>query len=149
MRNKHYYIEKNKVKYKTNLDVLKMKGFKVTPQNKYEYPGVEVKSMLLIKPSFIEKLLVKKTKRKLEYYLKYIINILDESDDDGDLRQALNDLTRYKSIVRHKYKKFLDDKYIDLLTKKISMLERELKSKIVYKTMNNDESIKEERRKNR
>ena len=108
--------------------------------------------MLVVKPSFIEKIVKKKTKRKLDYYLNYIINIIDSSDEDPDdapLRQALNDLTRYKEMVQNKYQQYLDDKYISLLMKKILLLERELKTKIIHKTMNNYEPIHEEKGKSR
>ena len=62
-------------------DFSKMTGFKVTPQNNVEYPGIEVNSMLVIKNAFIEKLLKKKTKRKLDYYLQYIISIIENDDE--------------------------------------------------------------------
>lgn len=147
---KHYIIDKEKrINQIININTNKLKGFQVLPQNNVEYPGVEVNSMLVIKPSFIEKVLKKKIKRKLDYYLRYIINIIDESDsdpDDAPLRHALNDLTRYKEMVQNKYQKYLDDKYINLLMKKISLLERELKTKIIYKTMNNYEPIYEEKK---
>ena len=47
------------------------------------------------------------------------------------LREALNDVTRYKSIVQYKYMKYLDKKYYEILMKKIEVLEYELKLKIM------------------
>ena len=152
MKAKHYIIDKEKYNQETVKINNKLNGFQVSPQNNVEYPGVEVNSMLVVKPSFIEKIVKKKTKRKLDYYLNYIINIIDSSDEDPDdapLRQALNDLTRYKEMVQNKYQQYLDDKYISLLMKKILLLERELKTKIIHKTMNNYEPIHEEKGKSR
>lgn len=116
------------------IDYSKLNGFKVTPKNNIKYNGVKVNSLIIVKPSFIEKILKKKVKRKLDYYLQYIISLMD-NDDEGttDLKLALNDLERYKSIVEYKYRKYLDQKYIKLLLKKISILENELKMKIIYK----------------
>lgn len=153
MNYKKYLIEKTENGINaTGMNIKVLKGFQVSPRNKVEYPGVEVNSMLVVKPSFIEKLLKKKIKKKLDYYLSYIITIIDQSDenpDDAPLRQALNDLTRYKEIVEAKYQQYLDDKYIHLLMKKIDLLERELKTKIIYKTMNNYEPIHETKGKSR
>lgn len=153
MKYKKYSIQKKKEeKIASKINIDKLKGFQFLPKNNIEYPGVEVNSMLVIKPSFIEKLLKKKIKRKLEYYLNYMITIIDESDsdpDDASLRQALNDLTRYKQTVESKYRKYLDDKYMDLLNRKIALLERELKTKIVYKTVNHYEPIYENKGKSR
>ena len=58
---------------------------------------------------------------------------MDGDDDDSAFRIALNDLTRYREIVESKYRKYMDDKYISLLLKKIDLLEHEMKSKIIYK----------------
>lgn len=140
MNQKKYKLEKKTENITiSSIDSDKFKGFTVTPQNNVEYPGIEVNSMMVIKNSFIEKLLKKKIKRKLDYYLQYIIMIIesdDESADDSALRQALDDLTRYKDIIEYKYRKYLDDKYINILLKKISLIEGELKSKIIYKSFN-------------
>ena len=45
---------------------------------------------------------------------------------------ALDDLAHYKSIIQYKYRKFLDEKYVNLLLQKIEMLEHEIQVKLVY-----------------
>ncbi len=120
---------------KIYIDYSKLNGFKVKPKNNIKYNGVKVNSLIIVKPSFIQKLLKKKVKRKLDFYLQYIISLMDndEGESSTDLKLALNDLARYKSIVEYKYRKYLDQKYINLLLKKISILENEIKSKLIYK----------------
>ncbi len=85
----------------------------------------------------INAFLKEKTKRKLEMYLNYLITYMEEGGEDGttDLRHALNDLTRYKEILNTKYHKFLEEKYLELLSKKIAVLEEELKTRIIYEEM--------------
>ena len=86
----------------------------------------------------IEKVLRKKIKRKLDLYLKLIIKFIESNDsEDGDaLMEALNDLTRYKNIINYKYKKYLDEKYLNILLKKIALLEYELNSRLInYKKL--------------
>ncbi len=131
---KKYKIFKNAYSCKTfNIDKTKLNGFLVHPKNEVEYSGIKVNSLLMIKPSFVEKVLKKKNKRKIEYYLNYIIELIDSDDaSDGTLREALNSLSRYRDIVRYKYSKYLDEKYLSLLIRKIDFLENQLKSKIVY-----------------
>lgn len=137
MQTKRYVIQKEeKGAEKITFSRKKMEGFRVTPHNRVIHPGIAVNSMLLIKPSLIEKLLKKKNQRKLDYYLQYIISLMDNSDgtdDDSVFRTALNDLTRYREIVEYKYRKYLDDKYINLLLKKIDLLEHEIKSRVLYR----------------
>lgn len=134
MREKHYYIcKKGNDRQIVYLDYDKLKGFGFQPKNNVKYDGIVVNKMVIIKPSMIEKILRKKIKRKLDLYLKLIVKFIESNDSDtGDtLREALNDLTRYKSIVQYKYRKYLDEKYLKILLKKISLLEYELNSKII------------------
>lgn len=134
MSEKHYYIKKEgKTPEIIYLDYNKLKGFDFSPKNAIKYDGIVVNKMVIIKPSMIEKVLKRKIKRKLELYLKLIINFIDSDDstDAGILSEALDDLSKYKNIVQYKYRKYLDDKYFNILLKKISLLEYELKSRLI------------------
>ena len=134
MSEKHYYIcKKGNDRQIIYLDYDKLKGFGFSPKNNVKYEGIIVNKMVIIKPSMIEKVLRKKIKRKLDLYLKLIIRFIesDDSSDGSALREALNDLTRYKSIIKNKYQKYLDEKYLRILLKKITLLEYELSSKII------------------
>lgn len=133
MQNKGYYISKKgnngEIVY---IDYDKLSGFNIKPRNNVKYDGIVVNKMIIIKPSMIEKVLKRKIKNKLNLYLNLIIQMIDNGNDtDGEtLREALNDLTRYKNIIDYKYKKYLDDKYFNLLKKKIELLEYELNMKL-------------------
>ena len=134
MSTKRYYInKKNPNKEIIFIDYDRMKGFDFSPKNNINYDGIVVNKMVIIKPSMIKKVLMRKIKKKLDLYLKLIIRFIesDDSDNGESLREALNDLTRYKSIIAHKYRKYLDEKYLSILAKKINILEYELNSKLV------------------
>ena len=105
-----YKVSKSSKETKALIDTKKMRGFKVKPLNNVNYDGVKVDKLLIIKPSFVEKVLKRKTKRKLEMYLEFIINILESEDgnDSGKINIALNDLNRYKSIIKNNYRVYLD-----------------------------------------
>lgn len=134
MENTYTIVKEQHNGDKIYIDYTKFNGFKVKPKNNIKYKGIKVNSLVIIKPIFIEKLLKKKVKRKLNFYLQYIISLMDdESSDPSDLKMALDDLERYKSIVEYKYRKYLDQKYINLLLKKIDLLEHEIKMKLIYK----------------
>ena len=117
----------------TFINYSKMDGFKITPKNNVEYPGIEINSMLIVKPTFIEKVLKRKNKIKLNYYLNYII---DESEDDSsNLREVLDNIERYKGIIEYKYRKYLSDKYINLLRKKLDVVEKKIRTKLIYQEL--------------
>lgn len=118
--------------------ISKIQGFKISPRNNISYDGIKVNQLVIINPSFVDKILKRKTKRKLEIYLQYLISILDENEgetDPGRLGMFLNDLTRYKSIINNNYRIYLDNLYYELLMKKINVIENELKSRLMVANM--------------
>lgn len=119
----------SKAKYNNEviyLDIDKIKGYTVTPKNNLKYDGIKIQEMVIIKPSLIEKIIKRKIKMHLDYYIKLI---LEDSDDDST-REALGSLERYRMLINEKYILFLDSKYLKLLNKKIDILSRELSCKI-------------------
>ena len=150
-------VTKNKYKNKKiNLGLKNEKGYKIKPKNKVKYDGVVVNEMMIIKPSLIEKLLKKKISVKLDYYLQYIINVLDdETSDSGRINAVLSDLNRYREIVMNNYRQYLTDKYMELLLKKIELLEYELKKKLMmleaynYSNYEEYEEVEEKSRRSR
>lgn len=153
MKNKkrHYKIIKNKYdRKKISLDEKKLVGFSVKPRNNVYYSGVEVNRMMLVNRNFIQTVLKKKIKRKLDLYLQYIVDIMNDSDEDSGttIRFALNDLEKYRSIIENNYKKYLEQKYIEQLLKKIRLIEHELRVKEYYVSQYSM-SLQEERGKSR
>lgn len=137
---KHYSICNENVYIQINfLDYKKLRGFKFTPKNRIKYNGVKVNKLIVVKPYFTNNILKKKIKKKLDMYLKYVVEILDNDDDDsGVLELALNDLERYRRTVLNKYQLYLEKKYVNLLLKKIELLQHELKTKLMYINYYND-----------
>ncbi len=136
---KNYILIKDKNSNKTfHMTYDKINGFKLKPKKDLKYDGVKVDKMVLINPSFIEQVIKKKVKHKLDMYLQYLITILDD-DGNGttDLRHALNDLTRYKQTIMNNYRIYLDEKYIALLMKKVALIEHELQMKLLVREYNN------------
>lgn len=131
---RRYLLTKdNKTKELVVLDYNKLNGYEFSPKNSSEYIGLNVNKMIVIKPSFVEKVLKKKVKRKLDLYLQFIVGILDEEDTDPtNLRIVLDDVERYRRTIINKYQLYLDEKYVSLLLKKIDLLSHEIKMKLIY-----------------
>lgn len=134
MKQNYLLVKDNFERAIASIDYTKLDGFKFSPKNQVEYDGIMVNEMVLMNPSFIENVLKRKTKKKLELYLRFIISLIDNESNasSDDLRQALDGLVRYKGIVENKYRRYLDERYMNVLLKKIDLLEQELKTKIIY-----------------
>lgn len=147
MKKKGYIICKNNNQDSITLINFEKKGFNFKPLNKIKYPGITVNSLVIVNQSFIEKVLKRKIKKRLDLFVKLMITVVEDDDNDpDDVMKALNELARYKSIIVNKYKKYLDEKYITLLLKKMDFLERELKQKIIYMNDFTYEEVNENKR---
>lgn len=105
-------------------------GFRIKPQNSFEY-GLTVGHMNLVDPNLIENVLKRKITKKLNAYLKYLMNVIDDDDSDPeDLSLVINDLNKYKLILMNRYSDFLDPYYVRMLLSKVNFTLDELKHKI-------------------
>ncbi len=135
---KHTLKRESKIVGKQDIDI--KKGLKMKPRNMEKYNGPNVDSVVFFNQSFIEKLLKKKLARKLNYYLEHIMLLLNDDDASGDsIREALNDLTRYESIVEYKYQKYLDEAFLEEFYNQMMQLEKELKMRLLYQSFTYDE----------
>lgn len=133
MKNKGYIICRNKNEYNITLTNYSKDGFNFKPLNKIKYPGIKVNSLVIVNKDFIEKILKRKIKKRLNSFVKLMISVVEDEDDDpNDVTKALNELSKYRSIIINKYRKYLDEKYVTLLLKKLDFLENELKQKMIY-----------------
>ncbi len=146
-KDRHYVlIKKGGNKQIFYIDYDKLDGYEITPRNKVKYDGIVVNKLIMINPSFTKKLLIKKTKRRLEEYLQYIINIMDNDNntDPAEIEKALNHLERYRRTVINTYRIYLDKKYYELLLQKIDLIEQELTKKLYI--VNSKSYINEEKK---
>ncbi len=135
------------------IDYKNMAGFKVKPKNVKKYGVVDVNEMIIIKPAFIDRVLKRKAGKKLENYINYLIEVLDDDDADGaKLAQTLNDIVRYRTTINNTYRKYLDSKYLEILLRKLNLIEEKLNDKmqLFYQRMQKqiEEKIKEEQMRN-
>ena len=126
---KIYHIAKDN-KFKNALIDVNSNGLDITPRNHISY-GIMVNRLIIFNHQFIEKIIKKKIRRKLELYLQFVIDYIDnDSDDGGALREVLDDIERYKSILKYRYNKYLEQKYSDNLNKKLDLISKELNVKL-------------------
>ena len=131
MKSNRYFLIKNCI-YKKGIVSNCNNGLDITPKNSNKY-GIYVNKLIVTHYEFINAIVKKRIKRKLELYLRYIIEFIDDGDDDGNsINQILNDMKRYKQILNYKYNKYLEQKYIDALSKKMDLIEKELALKLFF-----------------
>lgn len=131
----------------TYMEYEKLKGFNVKPKDGLNFEDmINVNEMIIINPTLIEKLIDKKCKRTLEKILTIMTIIDDDSDDDTPFDLVLDELERFKSLVRGKYKEYMEQEKYKLVMKKIEIIEKELN---LRKSVRVQEILEEESRRSK
>ena len=133
--NQKFLVIKNKdekeIKY---FEYDKIKGYNITPKSNVKFQdAINVNKMILINPSLIEKMIDKKVKRKFNYLINMLSCLYDSDDTSGEgLYLALDEAEKFRMELINKYKKYMKEEKFELIEKKISILEDELKLRIKY-----------------
>lgn len=140
MKKRFYIVEKNNKEIVHGyIDYHQLQGFKIKPGNNIPYDGIEVSHLTLVEPELIKKVLIRKTKRKLDTYLNFLMTVIEDDDtDEGALALVIDDAERYKRLIIEKYSKFLSKAYIKTLLRRLNQVEKNLNEKINNMT-NEDE----------
>lgn len=135
MSEKRFVItKKQKTDEITYMEYEKIKGLKFNPKSNLKFEDmINVDKMIIINDSFIKKIIDKKCKIKLESILKMLSIIFENEDESGDAMDiALDELEKFRSTVRNRYKEYMEEKKYELLLKKIEILENEIKIRKQY-----------------
>ena len=125
--------EKNskEIKY---FDYDKLEGYNLTAKKDVHFTdAIDVNRVIIINPSFIDKVASKKINRKFEKLINMMQIVCENGDDDptGEgYKIALNEAEKLKRELRNKYKKLLNEEKLELMIKKIEILEDELKLRL-------------------
>lgn len=85
-------------------------------------------------------------KKQVDNKYKKLMLILPEllicDDEDGEsLREALNHIERFRQIIKNRYRDYLKQKDLEIMSKQLTLLQKEAKNRFIelqnYKMMNN------------
>ena len=107
-------------------------GYKLKAKKKQNFMDtIQIDEIIIIKPSMIDKMVNKKISKKFDRLINMIQIVCDNDDETGEgYRIALNEAEKFKMELWNKYKKFLSSQKLELMIKKIEILEDELKLRL-------------------
>lgn len=126
-----YFINKNvHNKELLYLEFDKLQGLDITPKNDARREDViSVSKMILIKPSFVDKVLKLKIDKKMKNLYDKFNYLLTVEDEDGTAA-VLDEAIRYRGFIMKNYIIFLSGKYGDLILNKLQIMINELNIKL-------------------
>lgn len=132
--NRGYVISKNtKNKEIEIIEYEQHSGFDINPKNKIKKGNsIDVSKVIFMSPTLIEKLLKKKIDREYKRILILLTEVAsDDSDDTSKLSIALNQVELFRSIIKKKYSKFMDQIKTEQLLKRLGLMSKELRRRIL------------------
>ena len=124
-----YYINDN-YKGKGNIeDVLEISGFPMGPSGKVYQIGdsnikaISISSTKLANP-FAWKIVSKKYQKLIEYLTTILI---DDDDESGEtMREALNQIEKFRQEIKNKYRDYLKRKELEMMAKQLQVVQKEI-----------------------
>ncbi len=110
-----------------NVSFDKKKGLNFTPTKQFD-GAVAVEEMILYDPDLISAVITKKVMKKYEKLLRQLETLFDADDDSGTaLEEALNLMEKFRQEISTKYLKFLKEKELEMMGRRLSYLQRSAK----------------------
>ncbi len=142
MKNKKFLVVKEKVSNVVKVEQGDKKTYKVTPKNKIKVKGtIHVTEMRIASDDLANAIIKRKLTKKMN---ELILLITDSENETGDtVREALNEVTRYRSILEKKYMDYLKREELEESLRKLDLIEQELKlRKRIYEEQEQEKNIR-------
>lgn len=123
--------DSKEIKY---FDYDKLDGYNLKAKKDLHFlDGIDVNRIIIINPSFIEKIATKKINAKFDKLINMVQVVIDVGDEDESgegYKIALDEAEKLKRELWNKYKKYVAEEKLELMTKKIEILEDELRLRL-------------------
>ena len=124
---------KNKNKLIDKTELVELDGFMMGTRNKvYKINGNSVRDIKVIDTNLAGSLVKHQVTKKYEKLIICLTELLVDDDDSGDsYREALNQIERFRQEIKNKYRKFLKQKELEVMSKKLVVLQKEANKRLL------------------
>ena len=121
----------NRKKMKDIVDDLYLSGVMFGIENRsYKIGTVIIKNLEIYDKKLAHPIAVMQVKKKYEKLMNILPDLLISDDDSGEsIRSALNEIERFRQIIKNKYREYLKEKDLKLMSSQLKVLQRQAKSK--------------------
>ena len=140
-----YTIINNKIKYKkTDNTIDNLIGFNVGIKNKvYSINKQEVINLVIYNKTLAHPLVKEQVEKRYNKLMKLLTKLLVSDDEEGEgLVEALNQIEKFRQIIKNKYRLYLNKKELENMSKKLSLIQKEAKNRMLEIEINLKKSQK-------
>lgn len=142
--------KKNKNKLVDKTELIELDGFIMGSKNKtYKIGGNEVRDIKVVDTKLATSLVNMQVSKKYQKLINYLTELLVDDDDSGDTyREVLNQIEKFRQEIKNKYRKFLKEKELEAMSKKLVILQKEA-NKRLFEIQNNVYNYENENRRSK
>lgn len=140
---------KNKYKMLDKMEILNIEGFIMGSQNRvFKIDGESVRNIKVVNTKLANSVVTNQVLKKYNKLINYLTDLLSSDDDSGETcREALNQIERFRIEIKNKYRKFLKQKELEMMSKQLLILQKEANKRLIelndyYKYQNNNRRSK-------
>ena len=101
---------------------------------KIQVDGMSIENVIITNKKLAHPIVSKKVEQKYNKLLLILTELLVTDDDSGETyREALNQIERFRQIIKNKYRKFLNRKELEGMSNQLKLIQMEATSRL-YQT---------------
>lgn len=102
-----------------------------SPNKLFMINGCEVKSIKVTGIKLATPIATDMVSKKYKKLLEKLADLLVDDDDSGDsYREALNEIERFRLLIKNKYRDFLEKKSLEIMAKQLVLLQKEAEERL-------------------
>lgn len=134
VKSRFLIVKEKKLKDTKYFDNSKIGGYNLTMKKGVHFAdAIDINRVMIVNPVFIDKIASEKINskfNKLINMMQIVCEVGDEDETGEGYKIALDEAGKLKMELYNKYKKYISDQKLDLMIKKIEILEDELKLRL-------------------
>jgi len=127
------YSVNSDVKIKGKMDnVLFHDGFSMGNNKVFKIENCDIKSIKVTGSKLANPMVSELVMKKYHKLIALLTTLLTDDDDTGDsLREALNQIEKFRLEIKNKYRDFLKKKELELMSKQLMVLQKEAQERYI------------------